>query len=262
MADADSTSCAHCGAHFVIKSSAGRPQIYCSASCRYRAKYKRRCDDRGPEWKKALPSYGKRYKTPGYKKKQTVFKCAECGVLFLRLPGRGFKYCSEYCKPVKERSWLKQTMTIMSCAECNEPFIPDTAHAQVKYCGRKCLKKSIELSEKCRTRKALRRAKKYTSGRCDPIDPIKVFDRDGWCCYLCGDETPKSLRGKHKPKSPEMDHVIPLNRDGTHTWDNVRCACRACNLKKSDNEVIEMMGEWFIIPKLDGSRARWLTSFR
>jgi len=29
-----------------------------------------------------------------------------------------------------------------------------------------------------------------------------------------------------------MDHIVPIAVGGTHTWDNVHCACNRCNAKK------------------------------
>jgi 5-methylcytosine-specific restriction endonuclease McrA len=31
-----------------------------------------------------------------------------------------------------------------------------------------------------------------------------------------------------------LDHIIPLSKGGTHTWDNVRPAHRRCNELKGD----------------------------
>ena len=41
-----------------------------------------------------------------------------------------------------------------------------------------------------------------------------------WCttCYTTTDLT--------------TDHVIPMSRGGTSTWDNVQVLCRSCNSKK------------------------------
>lgn len=33
---------------------------------------------------------------------------------------------------------------------------------------------------------------------------------------------------------PEIDHLLPISRGGTHTMDNLTLACRACNAGKSD----------------------------
>lgn len=82
-----------------------------------------------------------------------------------------------------------------------------------------------------RIAKAARKAR-IKGRRRDPIDPIAVFERDGWRCYLCGDETPRFLRGTQEPSAPELEHKLALANGGTHTWDNVACACRSCNQAK------------------------------
>lgn len=64
------------------------------------------------------------------------------------------------------------------------------------------------------------------------IDPTKVFVRDGWVCHICKEPTDPSLRGSIDPKAPELEHIISLSDGGGHTWGNVACACRACNLWK------------------------------
>jgi 5-methylcytosine-specific restriction endonuclease McrA len=63
----------------------------------------------------------------------------------------------------------------------------------------------------------------------EPINPIDVFERDGWRCQICLKPTPKQLRGKNKPRSPELDHIVAISRGGPHTRSNVQCTCRACN---------------------------------
>ena len=38
-----------------------------------------------------------------------------------------------------------------------------------------------------------------------------------------------------KPKKPlTIDHVIPRNRGGKDTWENLVAACTKCNTKKGD----------------------------
>ncbi len=94
-------------------------------------------------------------------------------------------------------------------------------------CARR-FRKTAEGKAQRRVEKARRRAI-CRGAEADRIDPIKVFDRDGWRCHLCGCLTPPKLRGTYEPNAPEMDHVIALALGGTHTWDNVRCSCRKCN---------------------------------
>ena len=61
------------------------------------------------------------------------------------------------------------------------------------------------------------------------VDPIKVFERDGWRCHMCGCKTPASLRGKMVDRAPELDHIVPLAVRGAHTYANTACSCRKCN---------------------------------
>jgi len=98
----------------------------------------------------------------------------------------------------------------------------------------KAAKRKSRLTPASRASKSKYKAKRRlrTELHAEAIDPIKVFDRDGWKCKLCGVDTPRSLRGKTSSRSPELDHVIPLSRGGTHTWGNVQCACRKCNGSK------------------------------
>lgn len=90
-----------------------------------------------------------------------------------------------------------------------------------------------------RAYKARRRAR-LIGVRADSIDPIKVFQNDGWRCHLCGVRTPRKLRGSFEPTAPELDHVIPLAAGGAHLWENVRCCCRSCNIAKGARPLGQM----------------------
>ncbi len=57
-----------------------------------------------------------------------------------------------------------------------------------------------------------------------PLTRRALLLRDNYTCQYCGATPPKS--------ELTMDHVIPKVRGGTTTWDNVVCACKACNLRK------------------------------
>lgn len=54
-------------------------------------------------------------------------------------------------------------------------------------------------------------------------------------CYLCGCET--VIGSKHEATNESYanaDHVVPLSRGGKHCVENLKIACRKCNLAKSD----------------------------
>jgi 5-methylcytosine-specific restriction endonuclease McrA len=51
-----------------------------------------------------------------------------------------------------------------------------------------------------------------------------VFARDGNKCQYCG---------RHFPTSElSLDHVVPRSRGGMTSWENIVCACVACNVRK------------------------------
>jgi len=81
--------------------------------------------------------------------------------------------------------------------------------------------------------KGIARAKSYGAD-VEPINPIAIMERDAWTCHICGVEAPRELRGTMRWNAPELDHIIPLAAGGSHTYDNVACAHRACNLEKGD----------------------------
>jgi len=98
----------------------------------------------------------------------------------------------------------------------------------------------VKIRETRSAAKARRRAR-TRGAHCESINPIDVFVRDGWTCRICGDKTPRSLRGTFDDKAPELDHIIPLAAGGTHTWDNVQCACRACNISKGSGAMNDQL---------------------
>jgi len=51
-----------------------------------------------------------------------------------------------------------------------------------------------------------------------------LFARDGNRCQYCG--------RKFKTSDLSIDHVVPRSRGGRTEWNNVVCACLACNVKK------------------------------
>lgn len=92
------------------------------------------------------------------------------------------------------------------------------------------------------TKAAHRKARKLKL-RCatvETVNPIKVLDRDRWRCQLCGVATPRRLRGSYDDRAPEVDHIIPLSKGGDHSYANVQCACRRCNLMKAANPLGQM----------------------
>jgi hypothetical protein len=65
------------------------------------------------------------------------------------------------------------------------------------------------------------------------VDRTVIFERDGWKCGLCHKRVDKRIAHPH-PKSPSLDHIIPLSDGGTHEPANVQLAHLGCNSAKSN----------------------------
>jgi len=53
-----------------------------------------------------------------------------------------------------------------------------------------------------------------------------VFARDGYVCQYCG--------RRFSVSQLSVDHVIPRDRGGRNTWENLVTSCKACNERKAN----------------------------
>jgi 5-methylcytosine-specific restriction endonuclease McrA len=75
--------------------------------------------------------------------------------------------------------------------------------------------------EKMRRASDKRRARKYGAAFVENVSRPVLWDRDGGICGICG-----------KPADPQdwhMDHIVPLGKDGPHSYANVRVTHPECN---------------------------------
>jgi 5-methylcytosine-specific restriction endonuclease McrA len=164
---------------------------------------------------------------------QALKTCAKCGSEFER---RRFKrpLCSACLSAEQEQwrrrynaaAWKAERGEKSPCAECGAPI--GKPHYR-RFCSDEC-----GLAANRRMSTASRRARIVKADR-ESFDPLEILNRDAWTCYLCGKHTPPALRGQKVADAPELDHIIPLSKGGSHTRANVACACRACNIAKSDS---------------------------
>lgn len=71
----------------------------------------------------------------------------------------------------------------------------------------------------------------------ESFSSLSILERDNWTCQICGIATPKARRGTIESDAPEIDHIWPLGaklKGPGHVPSNVRCACRKCNLGRSN----------------------------
>jgi 5-methylcytosine-specific restriction endonuclease McrA len=72
-----------------------------------------------------------------------------------------------------------------------------------------------------------------------------VFERDKHQCQYCGE-----VMDRH---DLNLDHIIPRDRGGTTTWENIVCSCIECNTKKGNRTPREAGMRLLHTPK----RPRW-----
>lgn len=210
-------NCQHCGIEFKPKHY--RYTKYCSRDCHFLAVQARPSPTTSRHWVHWF------FRT-----------CSECGARFIARSSDGC-ICSDLCRRKRRsdaqtrRDAAKATAKASShppriCGECGNSFVPVYGDKRREYC-------SIDCGNKRNGRIAKRKRRAIERGACaDNIDPNAVFNRDGWRCHICGCRTPRRLRGSIELKAPEMDHIIPLSKGGSHTMDNVACCCRECNMRK------------------------------
>lgn len=120
--------------------------------------------------------------------------------------------------------------TTMTCPVCGKTF--ETNVKQQMYCSQSCM-------DDVRHRIRDKRLNDANIGDVG-ISLKRVCEIDRGVCYICNtpvnweDYTLKNGKKVVHSMYPSIDHVIPLSKGGTHSWDNVRLAHKGCNCKKCD----------------------------
>jgi len=228
-----------CGQHIEsLTASAGRPRKYC-LSCRpkrvksvsnlpktrlcpvcrsiFNAAHptKRYCSSRCKNRSRYEPG-GTYYENP--------IKCATCGCNTPRFSKsiQGTTRCVQCRKASKNKK--KRNPLTWACINCGIIRTRPPTRGQVpKYCSRSC--EQIAAWHRRRAR--------MLDAFVEDVNRLEVFVADGYKCYLCGKKT-NPLKVYPHPKSPTVDHIVPLSKGGMHERSNCRTACAKCNWSKQD----------------------------
>jgi 5-methylcytosine-specific restriction endonuclease McrA len=120
------------------------------------------------------------------------------------------------------RDAYKRKQVECTCKQCGDAFMGNSRGA---YCSDVCRRKAK------RNQKAKRRAVKL-GVYYEPVNPVKVFERDGWRCQLCRKKLSPKHKGTMRDDAPELDHIIPWAQGGEHSYRNTQLLCRKCNGEK------------------------------
>lgn len=163
--------------------------------------------------------------------------CERCGNNF-KADSLQRVHCDKCVEEIKteKKSW----QGVIKCHECGKEFEKEVHH-QI-YCSPKCLNKAMNRIKEIKRREKLRQNGKINY----KISLDKLIERDDSTCQLCG--KPIDLNDYKMTNEgyfiagdnyPSLDHVLPVSKGGTHTWDNVQLAHFYCNSIKC-NKVKEI----------------------
>lgn len=250
-------TCQYCGKEFEAHD---KRKVYCSKKCRdiaLRIKKGIRCNPNTEPFHKTCAVCGKPFDTY---REATITCSSGCSKERDRLRKQEHRdkrhelRWDEYVAKVKaeaeernkERQLVKSRIDLIrhinayankrvpkECAFCGGAFYSE--YPNKKYCSDEC-------SRKANNRKRDKRIPKGKVVDTD-IELPRLFKRDKGICWICGcrcdwNDKRVSESGYEYPGNtyPTKDHVIPISRGGTESWDNVRLACWKCNcVEKRDN---------------------------
>lgn len=200
--------------------------VFCSRGCSFlerglhgSPRFQDSQDGRRTVWER----YGNRFAP----KPEFTTTCAQCAVQFRSTLARR-KFCSSDCANARQRALNPRAVqSTRECCVCGARFL--TTHSKKRTCSVGCSRKHART--KRGSGRATARAKRH-GGERHYFNVIKILERDGWRCKLCGVRTPRSKRGTYADDAPEIDHIIPIAEGGDHAEYNVQCLCRRCNAEK------------------------------
>ena len=237
--------CVECGVFFTLQAK-GRTRIYCGKACKQRAMDRRKIE-------------------------RHTRSCCWCGQPFNCLPHSPQQVCSTQCSVNLRRSLAGELVSPwprVTCTECGDPISPTRKtcpgpctternrrhQREWNQANRPTIPKAYDprpcdgcatpftplasthhyCSAGCanRTAKDRRRTAK-SAAFVERVYRAKVYERDGWCCQLCGRKVNRNAVVPH-PNAPTLDHILPLSKGGTHEYANVQLAHFLCNSLKSD----------------------------
>lgn len=265
-----SQDCSVCQRTFSFpKPKRGRYPRYCSDDCRskvsYRKTVRRECQQCGDLiTKKHFSRYCSvkcRNKISAISRRDkgrwnsgthntAIKQCRACDLGFKCKTDNDRFLCSEICRTHwrniqkrvsftvyrrKKGVFVKGVVVERSVRVCTNCASPDLESNYARLC-RGCMSTAearyLETA-KVRSSAKVRRIR-MTAAKVEKVKTYWVLNRDDWTCQICGIETPERYRGTVHPQAPEVDHIIPIAMGGEHSYRNVQCACRKCNISKGN----------------------------
>ena len=127
-----------------------------------------------------------------------------------------------------------------TCKYCGSPFMTQYKKSKV-FCSEECADKHSHYMGKIAEKRRKGRITAHDRLDTDITLPL-LFKRDKGICKICGGLCDyKDLENRGGviivgDSYPSIDHIKPISKGGSHTWDNVQLAHKLCNSVKADKE--------------------------
>lgn len=157
------------------------------------------------------------------------YVCDCCGVVFVS------RFKADCCGlSCSAKMTHERRPCTRSCLVCGVDFSAKADPRNV-YCSRACLERRRNKAR----RAYLNHWNRVRSGKIAEapvkIDPVSVFARDNWTCWLCHSPVSRTAAAPH-PRSATVDHVVPVSKGGSNDAGNLRCAHWSCNVTRNNRE--------------------------
>jgi 5-methylcytosine-specific restriction endonuclease McrA len=162
-------------------------------------------------------------------------ECVICGDPYFCIPAKTAAKFSKTCSGRCRREYQQRNATVETfrCKFCDLVFSAPKQSNRM-FCGKQCVDAYWK-----RNRNLIYNASRRLDELGKPtgavvVNPVEVFKRDNWTCWLCNLSIDRFLKWPD-PMSASVDHVIPISKGGEHSMSNVRSAHLRCNCRKSDS---------------------------
>lgn len=205
--------CKQCDREFKYKSNSNN--IFCSRDCNFKWKeeHKLKENERAANLKRS---------------KFYINKCSECSKSFTS--SRKLIRCSAKCDRLhnareQRKKYIPSNKVIKVCVICKKKA--EMKSIQIT-CSKECSKKYDNSQRKSISH--IKRAKKFNAKYEHGISILKLKQRDGNQCLVCGLKVLDINIGGYHKRNATIGHLVPLSIKGTHTWSNIQLECMECNV--------------------------------
>lgn len=134
---------------------------------------------------------------------------------------------TDFYDPMLLKFKTDQIVFVVCChCGCSAPTsVYEKIETPFRFCSSRCASLAIQ--------KHRSHARRVTT-KTHFITNLELYKKDEGICGICTEPVEIS--------NASIDHIVPVSKGGTHTWDNVQLAHYKCNMLKSNKEMDEIDG--------------------